>query len=161
VRRGRLARTTGAGAAHRGAAAPAARAWARRVAGVALLALAAGCSAPSGPPAIRLGSPCAGCGMTIEDLRFACERRAGSQWRAYDSIECLLRDGGVAAAFLADYDTRTLHAADSLWVVEGSFPSPMGGGLAAFAARAAADTIAARTAGRVARLADFAVPEAR
>jgi nitrous oxide reductase accessory protein NosL len=117
-----------------------------------LLALAS-CARPAGPPPIRLGAPCVACGMEIQDLRFACERGAGSEWRVYDSIECLLREPARGGAWLADYDSRALHAADSMWVVRGDFPSPMGGGLAAFLDRSAADQVAARTRGRVDRLA--------
>jgi hypothetical protein len=126
-----------------------------------LAALAAGCARSPGPPPIRLGSACAGCGMEVRDLRFACERESAGGWRAYDAIECLIRDAGSGATgapaaggvWLADYDRQTLHPADSLWVVRGSFPSPMGGGFAAFLSRAAADSIASATQGRVARLA--------
>jgi len=137
---------------------------ARRSRGTWLLIVAllpgAGCTKSGGPPPIAAGTPCAACGMEVQDLRFACERRAGRGWRVYDAIECLARDAGSAAggtgnAWLADYDSRTLHAADSLWVVRGAFASPMGGGLAAFRDRAAADSVAAMTSGRVERLATF------
>ena len=74
------------------------------------------------------------------------------QRRRYDAIECLLRDGVTTRAWLMDYDGVTLHAAESLWVVKGSFPSPMGGGLAAFLSRDAADRVAAQTSGHVGRL---------
>ena len=132
----------------------------------AALLSGAGCSGASGPPPIATGTPCAACGMEVRDLRFACERRADGDWRVYDAIECLMREAGTdadampagahaARAWLADYDTRTLHAADSIWVVRGGFASPMGGGLAAFRDRTAADSIAAVTSGRVDRLAAF------
>jgi nitrous oxide reductase accessory protein NosL len=124
-------------------------------AGLCALAMAGSamaCSPGSRPPAIRAGMECASCGMEIRDLRFACERRADRGWRRYDAIECLLRDGTTAGAWLMDYDGATLHAADSLWVVRGSFPSPMGGGLAAFLSREAADRVAALTSGHVGRL---------
>jgi nitrous oxide reductase accessory protein NosL len=120
----------------------------------------AGCAGPGdGPRPIAAGTPCAACGMAIEDLRFACEDESGGTWRAYDSIECLLRAVPPAdRAWLADYDTRTLHAADSAWVVQGDLPSPMGGGYVAFVDRAAADEVAAARRGRVARWRAFAVP---
>jgi hypothetical protein len=133
----------------------------RAVAVPALLSLlATGCGHSQGPPAIRAGSPCAGCGMEVHDLRFACERPVAGTWRVYDAIECLIRDAaadtgaapGARAAWLADYDRQSLHPADSLWVVRGSFPSPMGDGFAAFLSRSAADSIAATTEGRVERL---------
>ena len=132
---------------------------------VAFALCAAGCARPAGPPAISLGTPCAGCGMEVQDLRFACERQVNRGWRVYDSIECLVRDAAAPApgartarptiAYLADYDHRTLHAAESLWVVRGEFASPMGGGFAAFLDLAAADSIAATTRGRVDRLSAF------
>jgi len=137
-----------------------------------MAALAAGCARTPGVPAIRTGAACAGCGMEVHDLRFACERESAGSWRVYDAIECLIRDAGPTAgggaggdtaataavaqsAWLADYDRQTLHRADSLWVVRGEFPSPMGGGFAAFLAREAADSVAAVTRGRVERLATW------
>jgi hypothetical protein len=96
--------------------------------------------------------------MEANDLRFACERTDGRRWLVYDSIECLLADrarGPATSAWLADYDRRTLHRADSLWVVRGEFASPMGGGYAAFLRRGAADSVAAATRGRVDHLAGF------
>ena len=131
---------------------------------IAAFLLGVGCAGSGGPPPIAFGAPCVTCGMEIQDLRFACERMAGGGWRVYDAIECLMRDAGTASAapppgtgnaWLADYDTQALHAADSLWVVRGAFPSPMGGGFAAFRDRAAADSVAAMTSGRVDRLAAF------
>ena len=116
---------------------------------LALALLVTGCS-PSARPRITLRTPCASCTMEIADLRFACARRADAAWRSYDSIECLIQDAAKTAggpAWLADYDTRGLHPADSLWVVKGGFPSPMGGGFAAFASRDAADRVAAETHG--------------
>jgi nitrous oxide reductase accessory protein NosL len=128
-----------------------------------LLAFAVAGCAGNGPPAIHAGEACAGCGMSISDPGFACELGGARGWRQFDSIECLLRDPEVRAgrAYLADYDSHSLHAADSMWVVQGSFPSPMGGGYAAFLSRRSADDIAARTQGRVARLAQAATGSAR
>lgn len=126
-----------------------------------LAAFAAGCgSTPAGgPPPIALGTKCDNCGMRVQDLKFASEREVGKGWRKYESIECLIADlqktpGGTV--YLPDHDTQTLHPADSVWVVKGSFPTPMGGGYAAFLDRAAADTIAAHSEGRVDRFTAFA-----
>lgn len=118
----------------------------------------AGCAASAGPPPIPTGAACDACGMDIRDLHFACERKSDGAWRRYDSVECLVRDGGAAApeVFLADYDRATLHPVDSMWVVRGDLPSPMGGGYAAFQSRAVADSVAAATKGRVDRLPAFA-----
>ncbi len=117
-----------------------------------LAAAAAGCAGGPGPHPIPLGASCATCGMEIQDLHFACERVAGAEARFYDSIECLLKDTNArrdAAAYLPDYDRKTLHGADSLWIVKGRFPTPMDGGLAAFSSRPAADQIASQTQGLV------------
>jgi nitrous oxide reductase accessory protein NosL len=119
-------------------------------------ALMAGC-APAGPPTIATGTDCVTCGMPIGDPRFACARRdlaaRRKGWRVYDSIECLARDWKRSATprdvYAADYDQARLHRGDSLWVVHGSFPSPMGGGLAAFLDRAAAKAVADQTRGVV------------
>jgi len=129
-----------------------------RAIAIVLLAAAmmAGC-APAGPPTIVTGTECARCRMPIEDLRFACARRDPTAhrtaWRVYDSIECLAGDWDRRAALrdvhAADYDQARLHRGDSLWVVRGSFPSPMGGGLAAFLDRAAAQGVADQTRGVV------------
>ena len=122
-----------------------------------MLAATAGCSPAGGPPAIHAGSPCASCGMAIQDRHFACARGEGRRARRYDAIECLLRDSAATGrTWLADYDRSTLHAAESLWVVHGRITSPMGGGFAAFADRAAAEAVAAERSGRVGRLEQFA-----
>lgn len=125
------------------------RARTERLWPLAALAIA-GCAVAAYPPAIPPGSACAACGMSIADAHFATEQRTGGTWRIYDSIECLLREPGVEGeAFLSDYDTSTLHAADSMWIVQGRLDSPMGGGLAAFRSRAQAEEVAAATAGVV------------
>jgi nitrous oxide reductase accessory protein NosL len=136
---------------------------------VCALVLAAGCAREEAPPPIADGAVCANCGMTAGNRRFACEQKVDGQWRVYDSIECLAGDrdavarlaaaaapagGRRARVYLADYDSRTLHAADSLAVVHGAFSSPMGGGYAAFLDRAAADSLAVVTRGRVVSLAE-------
>ena len=121
----------------------------------------AGC-APA-RPRVAFGTPCAACSMTITDARFACVRRDDGRWKSYDSIECLLRDGHATpvAVQLADYDTRRLVPADSLWIVHGDFPTPMGGGWAAFAGRAAAEQVASETHGTLHRFAEISTEAAR
>ena len=127
--------------------------------GVLFLTGLAGCGRNRGVARVDVGAPCAACGMPVRNLQFACVRGLDGRHRSFDAIECLLREGALRrgeTAHLADYDTGGLHAADSVWVVRGEFPSPMGAGLAGFIDRAAADQIAAETHGRVARLWDFA-----
>lgn len=120
--------------------------------------LAPGCAKRPGPPPIPVGDRCVACSMTIRDLHFACEREVDGKYRAYDAIECLVKDARTrpgGAVYLPDYDSGVLASADSMWVVNGNFPTPMGGGLAAFRDRAAADAIAAQTGGRVGRFAEY------
>uniref|UniRef100_A0A832I023 Nitrous oxide reductase accessory protein NosL n=1 Tax=Eiseniibacteriota bacterium TaxID=2212470 RepID=A0A832I023_UNCEI len=128
------------------------------VLGAALLAGCGGARSAGGPPPIEIGARCSNCGMRIEDLAFASERQLGGAWLPYESIECLIADMGKrpgGTAYVPDHDTKTLHAATDMWIVKGNFPSPMGGGFAAFADRAAADTLAAATEGTVDRLEAF------
>lgn len=119
-----------------------------------LLALpAAGCGSGD-RPRIAAGSRCAACSMDIADLRFASARKVQGRWRGYDAIECLIRDAAATPggpAWLSDYDARTLHPADSMWVVKGSFPTPMSGGFAAFLDPSGADEVARETKGAVDR----------
>ncbi len=120
--------------------------------------LLAGCTRTGGAPSVRIGAPCASCGMAIRDTHFACVRGSQGHYRQYDSIECLLRDGRARAGeatYLPDYDRQRLCAADSVWVVQGSFPTPMGGGFAAFANEGSAREVGARTRGLIGRLHQF------
>ena len=124
---------------------------------VSIFAGACGPSRDAGPPPIEAGTPCAACGMGIADARFAATREVEGRWRAYDAIECLLADRARLAggpAWLSDYATKTVRPASELWVLRGDFPSPMGGGLAAFARRAEAESLAFATDGVVGRLDD-------
>lgn len=129
---------------------------------LAILAVAgaSGCSRGPGAPRVQVGTPCAACGMTVRDVRFACVRRNRDGDQQYDSIECLMKDvtgneSPSTRVYLADYDESSLHAADSLWVVKGDFSSPMGGGLAAFGSLESAREVANRTNGRVSRFVDL------
>jgi nitrous oxide reductase accessory protein NosL len=127
------------------------------LAGLAALLLA-GCSVEVDPPLIRTGTACTWCNMEVEDLHFACERLSGGRWRVYDSIDCLMSDGPrdpPTAVYLPDYERYRLHRADSMFVVRGSFVTPMGEGFAAFFARAEADTFAFARRGTVGRLEEF------
>lgn len=100
-----------------------------------------GCS--GGPadeaPRIQAGQDvCRECGMTIQDARFAAARRSDSGTALYDSIECLVRAcrrNGCEitdAIWIADLDGDGLHPQSSMTIVAANYPSPMGGGLAAF-----------------------------
>lgn len=130
----------------------------------ALIALAAGgCARAPGPPRVALGTPCTVCGMEVRDPRYAAASTDGRAVRAYDSIECALRDRAANPApsaptgqraearslYLSDFETASLHRADSLTIVRARIPSPMGGGLAAFLDRGEAERIAAAREGRI------------
>lgn len=128
------------------------------------LQFTAGCCGRGGVPRVALGTPCVACGMEVRDPRYAGASVSGRSIRAYDSIECALRDMAGASSesaptpdpaarsrsiYLSDYASGTLHRADSLWIVRADIASPMGGGLAAFLDRAEADRIAGARDGRV------------
>ena len=124
---------------------------------VLVMAVLTGCSRVPGPPRVELGKPCATCGMAVHEIRFAGVLRGERGDRQYDSIECLVKDTEARGvqAYLADYDRGALHAAESVWVVKGDFPTPMGGGLAAFASLTSAREVADQTHGQVLRLTDL------
>lgn len=131
-----------------------ARTGARRALMLAAMLALAGCGVSDRPPRLDSSMRCELCGMPVSDLRFAAARRTARGWRPYDSIECLARDASRKpgeALWLPDYDAASLHPADSMWVVRGRFPTPMGGGLAAFLNRETADSVAAHTRGTVSR----------
>jgi nitrous oxide reductase accessory protein NosL len=141
------------------AAAPALLAAARALTFLAVALALAGCSAEVAPPLIRTGTPCASCGMGVEDLHFACERAAGGEWRVYDAIGCMMRDAPGASPrdlYLPDHERYHLHRADSMWVVQGEFQTPMPGSFAAFFGRAEADSFAAAHRGVVGSYVEFA-----
>src|SRR5262245_32458829 len=96
--------------------ASAARRWSGIAARIVVVTAIAACARGSGPRPIATGTPCARCGMPIQDLRYACEDARPGAYRTFDAIECLLRmDPPAPRRWLADYDTRALHAADSMW----------------------------------------------
>lgn len=103
-----------------------------------------GCGGGEGEksPQVALGSAvCDACGMTLKDSRFIAVIAEPKPERAYDSIECLVRvmraSGETVsdAIWIADFDARTLRRQSELTLVHADFPSPMGGGYAAFAGR--------------------------
>ena len=121
---------------------------------LALLAIAAAGCGPRGEGAIPIhaGTPCARCGMEVGNLKFASERVEAGRARVYDALECLRaseRDRAAGRVYVPDYDSGRLLPLDSAYVVHGHFPTPMGGGFAAFASRAAADSVALETQGDV------------
>jgi len=122
---------------------------------------ACGRPAPLGPPELRLGVDlCDGCGMTIEDPRYAVAARSGegteSRVLRFDDPGCLAR--WEAAASSASPGDRWAHdRVSGVWIDARSatfarvndLTTPMGSGIAAFASRAAADATVAEHGGEV------------
>lgn len=134
------------------------------VAAVVILAGCGGGGAADGPPDLSGGDlRCTACGMAVSDPRFAAAiRTTGGEVEPYDAIECLVRDGrsrtgerAPAETWLSDLPTGALHPAAAMTVVLADFPSPMGGGYAAFLSAETAAVEAARRGGVAGPLAEF------
>ena len=101
---------------------------------------------------------CSFCRMAISEKRWAAEvvDREGAVFK-FDDIGCMVRylterssRERAAAIFVMDYPAgRWLDAAAGLYVQSGEIPSPMSGGLAAFADRSQAAQLAAQRHGRI------------
>jgi copper chaperone NosL len=127
---------------------------------IAVLAwLTAGCGGGANQadeaPVLDIGAmTCAACGMTLQNPTYAAAARdASGKLLAFDSIECAVQHGRRLGGadetlrfWLPDFDTddHALHPAESMTVVKAGYPSPMGGGYAAFLSpdRAAAEASA-------------------
>lgn len=138
----------------------------RILAALVAVAVLAGCGGRSGdgPPDLKTGDRrCAACGMAVANPRFAAAiRTADEKIAAYDAIECLVRDlrsrkGSRAPdeIWLADLPTGELQPAARMTVVLADFPSPMGGGFAAFLSPQTAVDEARRRSGVAGSLAQF------
>jgi hypothetical protein len=101
----------------------------------------AGCGGGEEIPALRYGEDvCAACGMDVTDPAFAALAvTSEGERRPYDSIECAVRDLRAhdpslrGEVLLPDHaDPGTLHPWRAMTVVRADYPSPMGGGYAAF-----------------------------
>ena len=119
--------------------------------------LGGGDASSGGPPTIRYGAEsCAGCGMVIDDPRFAAAWAVGRQGRHYDDIGCMVNDllGRPAPAgaqlFVHDFQTEAwLPALEATFVVSTAIRSPMAYGIAAASGSAGADRLAAQYKARV------------
>lgn len=122
-----------------------------------LALLLAACSVDTGPKAVVLGSDqCDGCGMTIEDAKFACEFVSDKgRCMKFDDLSCLFHylhkqhvsDSTVAKIYVADY-TRPdsmLDITTASLVLGSEIHSPMNGGVAAFHDAKTATTFARKT----------------
>lgn len=125
---------------------------------VAVAIACAACAHPptSGPPVMRLGmDACDGCGMAVSDERYAAAIRGsiGGEARLllFDDIGCLARWEAAHPEFTArerwvhDRETRRwIDVADAIFVRRADWSTPMGSGIAAFAAPDAPDVPNAR-----------------
>ena len=120
---------------------------------VCLLTGCGGSEKADGVPVLAIGEDaCAACGMKVADAGYAAAARLpDGQTLAYDAIECLVRDlrvrrgdGAPAGIWLPDFASGgELKPAADMTVVLADYPSPMGGGYAAFADPAVAAAEAA------------------
>lgn len=123
--------------------------------------VSAGCGArPSGPqpPDIAFGRDvCEQCGMIISEARFACATVLddGSSHKFDDIGEMVMYhfdhpDQQVTAYFVHDYNTEAWTRAEPAFYVQSdNIKTPMGHGLAAFAAKTDAEAYATKAGGKV------------
>jgi copper chaperone NosL len=118
--------------------------------------LLAGCARPaavSEPPELHLGQdPCAACGMTIDDARFAAALVApDGTARLFDDIgEMIVAEPGQRA-WVHDFQTGSwIDASTATYVMSSNLTTPMGGGILAVQDALQAGPLAARFHGRVA-----------
>lgn len=109
-----------------------------------LALLLAACSVDTSPQSVALGSDqCEGCGMTIEDAKFACEFVSDKgRCMKFDDLSCLFHylhkkhvsDSTVAKIYVADYTQpdSMLDITQASLVLGSEIHSPMNGGVAAF-----------------------------
>jgi copper chaperone NosL len=132
----------------------------------ALLLWAAACSPGSQaprPPEISYGQDvCEGCGMIIDDARFAAATllKDGGSRKFDDIAEMVLYhmdhpDSQVLAWFVHDHDGQHWIRGEPAYYVTGDFQTPMGGGAAAFEDRSAADSFALEMGGQVLTFDEF------
>lgn len=135
-------------------------------AGVGAVAIALGAAAlpsdesepKSGPPEIRFGEDsCETCGMVISDVRHAAAwRPTNGKALRFDDIGCMItllgeEDPGPDTVFYVhDYgDESWLDASTASFAIAPGIKGPMAYGIAAFAARPAAEQLAAAHDGEV------------
>jgi copper chaperone NosL len=123
----------------------------------ALLTAACGVRA-EGPPEIVVDrTPCSHCGMLISEPLYAAAYQApGAAARVFDDIGCL-RDAargesGQLHIWVHDAsDGRWMNGFEATLVAAPSIRTPMGGGMLAYRAPAAADRAAVEHRGRIIR----------
>lgn len=123
-----------------------------------IIASACGQAEANGPPEINYGRDiCTGCGMSVDDPRFATAYRpeAGTD-KVFDDLGGMIiyaRQSGElesSAAWVHDFETEEWIVADeAFYVPTGDVATPMGHGILAFSTRARADAFATGVGGEV------------
>jgi copper chaperone NosL len=133
-------------------------AWGRTLSILLVVLMAAGCSAKP-RPLVAGEDACDFCRMVVSDPRFGGQViTQEGRLRTFDSVECLA--GFIAAmgadtaslrgVWVADYATSAMiPAAEAQFLRGGTLHSPMGEGLAAFAATAVATELVSEYGGEV------------
>lgn len=111
---------------------------------VAFVLMVVSCGIDTKPQSVAVGKDdCAGCGMTIEDPKFACEfiSDKGKCYK-FDDVSCLfhylhkqqLSDSAVAKIYVANYaqPDSLIDVTKASLVLGAGIHSPMNGGVAAF-----------------------------
>lgn len=125
---------------------------------VALLAAACG-AAVTGPPELAVDqTACGYCGMFVSEPVFAAAYRVeGQEAKVFDDIGCMLK--ALRAETAAPITVWLQDAAGGGWIDAGEatfvassrIPTPMGGGLLAYASASAAEKTAQAQGGEVVR----------
>jgi copper chaperone NosL len=130
----------------------------RAAAALLLVVWAGACaSRAAGPPVIAIDrSTCSRCGMFISELAHAAAIRMPDGTDVlFDDIGCLtaaaraLAQDNLAFWFHDAEDGKWIDSGTPVFVMSASLRTPMGGGIAAYRSRAAADRFAQSHAGRV------------
>lgn len=99
---------------------------------------------------------CDGCGMIIDDARFAAATLlVNGETRKFDDIGDMLvyhmdhPEAQVKAWFVHDHESESWIRGETAYFVKGEIKTPMGGGIAAFADQVAAEAFAAEVNGKL------------
>lgn len=119
-------------------------------------------SGGDGPPTLEMGkAECVACGMVINDARYAAAVKSGTgEVNGFDALECLIRHARRNTEegdqiWLSDFYDSRMYPESQMTVVLADFPSPMGGGLAAFKDKSKAEEAATTRRGEAGLLGDF------
>ena len=122
------------------------------------------CTGPPQPVDIEPGDMCSRCRMAISEKRFAAEFiDSEGEIRKFDDLGCLLgfqkavpNPRSDLETFVMDFHTRTwIKAREAYFLQSALLKTPMGGGIAAWGDRAAAEESARQFGGRLLNFAEL------